>query len=102
MGAQVPGGLLPGQLGPLPVDEGFGAHQDAGCAETALEGAVSGEGGGVEVPFGGVEALQSDYLRPLSPLHRGLAGHPGPAVDQHGAAAALTGRRTAVLGGDNP
>ena len=98
VGPQVAGGLLPGEVGAVPVDQGLGPHDDAGDAEPALHRPGRPEGGGEALPLVAREPLGGDHRGPGRLLQRDLAGHPGLAVDQHCAGPALPRRRAAVLG----
>ena len=102
MAAQVAGGLLAGQLRSLAVHQRLGADENAGGAETALEGAAGGEHVGHAGPLLVGNPFQGHHLGAFRTLQRGLAGHPGPAVHQHRAAAALAAGRAAVLGRHDP
>ena len=82
----------------LLVDLGLGPHHDAGDAEPALQSAARGEGVGVRVTLGLIDALERHDRAAVDLLERLLAGHDSLAVDQHRAAAALPRGRATVLG----
>ncbi len=90
--------LLAGQRGALLVDLRLGPHHDAGDAEPALEAAARGERVGERLPLGPVHAFERDDRRPLDLVHVALTRNDRLAVDEHGAAPALSRRRAAVLG----
>ena len=98
VGAEVAGDIVTCEGTALPVDLRLGPHQDARRAEPALEGAVGGEGRRIPVPLRRVESLEGHARCPLGLLHRRLARDACLPVEQDGAAAALSGRCTAVLG----
>ena len=90
MGAEVPGRLVAAESGAVAVDERLGPHHDARSAEAALHRAGRAEGGGVAVALLGTQPLRSDDLGALGFAERNLTCHPGFAVEQHGAAPALS------------
>ena len=98
VGAEVAAHLVAPQIGPLLVDLGLGAHDDAGNAEAALQATAGRERVGEAPAFGLGDALEGDD-RLARHLGDGLlAADDGLAVDVHGAAPALPTRRTPVLG----
>jgi hypothetical protein len=98
VGAEVAGGLGSGERLTLAVEQGLGAHQDAGGAEAALERPGGGEGVGQPSPVLLGEALEGGDRAALRPGERHLAAHHRLAVEQHRAAPALARRRAPVLG----
>ena len=80
------------------VDDVLGPHHDPGDAEPALHAAGERERLGEDLALALVDALERDHAAPHRLLGGKRARHLGLPVDQHGAAAALTGRRAAVLG----
>ena len=67
-----------------------GTHDNAGCAEAALQRAVGSERVGHPLALGRLNTLERDDGGAFGLFERGLAGDTCFAVDQHGAAAALT------------
>ena len=82
------------------VDQALRGHHDPGGTKAALEAARHREGVGEDVPCPGIEALQGDDVSPGGRAGGHDAGRQRPAIDQHGAAAARTLGRAAVLGRD--
>ena len=82
------GGLIEHRLDP---------HDDARGAEPALQGAMGGERLGHPIALGRLDPLEGDDRGALHSIERGLACDARLAVDEHGAAPALTRRRAAVL-----
>jgi len=81
----------------LLVDLRLGAHDDARDAEATLQTTARRKGRGELLPFDGCDTFKRRYRFAGDLLQTRLARHHGLAVDQHGAATALPGRRTAVL-----
>jgi len=77
--------------------EGAQATQDAGGAEPALAGAGGEERGDEAVPNAGVEAIDGGDGPTCDPAQGGDTGNPGRAIDQYGAAPALTLGTASVL-----
>jgi hypothetical protein len=98
VGPQVAGCVVAREARSLLVEQGLGAHDDAGRAEPALQRAAGRERVGEAGALGLVEPFERDDRLALGPLHRHLAAHHRLAVEQHRAAAALARGRTAVLG----
>ena len=80
------------------VDLGLGSHHDAGNTKTTLQPAASGKCLGKHAPFGFVYAFESGDGLACGFFHAGLTRHHCFAVNQYGAAPALTRGRTAVFG----
>ena len=95
---EVAGRLVPGEGRPVLVEQVLGAHDDAGRAEAALQRPGGGECAGQAVALGRLDALERGDRPARHPVEPQLAGDHGLAVDEHGAAAALSRRRAAVLG----
>src|SRR5204862_3272653 len=89
VGAEVAGGGVAVEAGPLLLEQGGHPHEDAGGAEAALEGAGGGEGVRQAGPLVVGEALQGGDRRPLHPGEGEVAADDRLAVDEHGATAAL-------------
>ncbi len=81
----------------LLVDLRLGPHHDARNAEPALEPTAGGERIGERLAFDLVDTFEGHDRRALDLVHVALAGHDGLAVDEHGAAPALSRRRASVL-----
>ena len=92
VGAEMAGGLLAGEAGALVVDQGLDPHHYPRGAEATLHRSGGPECGRVAMALLVAEALGRDDLRALSLLERDLARHPGLAVEEHRAAAALARR----------
>jgi hypothetical protein len=95
--AEVPGRGGSVEARPLLLEERRGAHQDPGCAESALQGAGGGERGGHAAALALVDPFERRDLGAFHPFQREVAAHDRLPVDQDRAAPTLTGRRTAVL-----
>ena len=82
----------------LLVEERLGAHEDAGCAETALQGSRRRERSCQAITLVVVESLEGGHLTAGGLGHIGDATDPCFSVEEDGAASALAGGGTAVFG----
>ena len=100
VGQKAPGGLVL-RDGAAPR-RGGQADDDPGRAEPALAGAGGDEGVGPPVSLGRRDSLDGRDAPAGDPPGRRHTGHPGGAVDEHGAAAALALRAAPILHAAQP
>ena len=98
VGPEPAGGGLEGEVAPFLIEQRLGAHQDAWCAEAALERPGHGERIGQLVALGFVEAFKGRDRFAAGLLHADQAGLDRLPVEEHRAGTALAGGSTSILG----